>query len=267
MRGVTVELPEAAREKLAELNLQRDATLDSQHGTQGRLNSLPRDANPQMRQRLEGERDKHAERFRQLSMLVSRCNQFLVELRLPHGAVLELAPVPDIVLKRGETVVSAIESARHEIAQVHERLRVVKAAPLPTADVVEAAREFVARRALVAKPKIAVMRDALRLTWADDVVMSKTDVVSLLCAFAPEQVLSALTRELETGPVPVDPLPAAERVTRLAQLEETLLQLEHHEEALITKAQAEGTDVLRRPDASPMAVLGLTIAAPAQAVA
>jgi hypothetical protein len=265
MRGVLpFPLPAAASAKLAELNLEREAALDSQRGAQARLNNMARDTDQRIRERLEGEVARHAERFRLLSMLVSRINQWAMELKLPFGSTLEMAPVPDIQLRRNETTTAAIEAVRGEIANVRARLAVVKAAPLPREDQLELAAEYVSRRALMARPKIAVMHDALRLTWADDVVMSKTDLLSAMCWIAPEAVLAALTREIEQEPARADALPAADRLGRVHGLEATLFELERTEEAWIVRAAQEGTSVPRRGDASPAAVLGLQIAAAAQ---
>jgi hypothetical protein len=130
MRGVTVELPAAAAARLSELQLQRDAALDSMRGAQGRMNSLPADAAHQMRERLTVERDRHAERHRQLSMLVSRLNQSCIELRLPPRTVLELAPPVDTKLGPGETLSAAIAAVRAEITGVQRELAAVRAAPL-----------------------------------------------------------------------------------------------------------------------------------------
>jgi hypothetical protein len=84
-RGVTVELPEPARKRLAEIELQRMQAEDAMRGCAQRINSLPRDGADQLRERLAQERDKHAERHRALSILVSQVNQWTVELRLPPG--------------------------------------------------------------------------------------------------------------------------------------------------------------------------------------
>ena len=130
MRGVTVELPAAAAARLSELQLQRDAALDSMRGAQGRANSLPADAAPQMLERLTVERDRHAERHRQLSMLISRLNQWTVELRLPFGSELAPAPALDIKLAPGETLSAAIAALRGGIAGVQQELAAVRAAPL-----------------------------------------------------------------------------------------------------------------------------------------
>src|SRR6516225_7474866 len=115
MRGVTVELPEAAAKRLAELELQRDGALDSMRGAAGRAMSLPKDA-AQLRERLELERDKFAEKHRQLAMLVSRLNQWHVELRLGPSIELRLAPAVELKLRASETCASALAMVRDQIA-------------------------------------------------------------------------------------------------------------------------------------------------------
>ena len=129
MRGVTVALPEPAREKLAEIELQRAQTEDAQRSCRQRLNALPTDADG-LRARLTSERDKLAAQYRQLSMLRSRINQWHMELRLPPGSRLEPAPAIDIKLKPGETLKAAIEAVREKIADVQLReLAQVRRAP------------------------------------------------------------------------------------------------------------------------------------------
>jgi hypothetical protein len=40
MRGVQVQVPDAAKQRLDELNMQRDSALDLVHATQNRINML-----------------------------------------------------------------------------------------------------------------------------------------------------------------------------------------------------------------------------------
>jgi hypothetical protein len=56
-----------------------------------------------------------------------------------------------------------------------------------------------------------------------------------------------------------DAMPAAERVKRVAELQEQLLELERREEALIMRAHSDGLEILRRSDANPLAVLNCVI--------
>jgi hypothetical protein len=52
MRGVTVTLPEAAKAKLEQLGLDKDAAYDASRSVQQRINLLPADSAGQMHQRL-----------------------------------------------------------------------------------------------------------------------------------------------------------------------------------------------------------------------
>jgi hypothetical protein len=263
MRGVTVELPAAAAAKLTELTLARDAALDSMRGAQGRANSLPADAAHQMRERLTVERNRHAERHRQLSMLVSKLNQWNMELRLPAGTVLEPAPASDITLKPGDSLSAALATVRDEIAGVQRELAAVRAAPLRKSSQQEAVRTYLARLAQQARPKIGFdARGNARVAWTEDLVTSKDDLLGLLALISgPEQLSAAFARELELEPERADAVTPLERDQRLAALAASLLSFERREEELIARAAAEGVEVLRRPDADPRAVLTVAVVA------
>jgi hypothetical protein len=76
----------------------------------------------------------------------------------------------------------------------------------------------------------------------------------------PEALCEALEREIAAQPARADAMPASERMRRVAELEAQLPELDQREEALIERAHSDGLEVLRRPDASPLAVLGIVIA-------
>jgi hypothetical protein len=57
-----------------------------------------------------------------------------------------------------------------------------------------------------------------------------------------------------------DPIPVAQRPTRIAALEREIDELSHIEEALVDAAIARGETVHRSPSALPQAVLGVRIA-------
>jgi len=253
MRGVTVELPESARAKLSDIEAQRCIAEDLLRGTAQRLTSLPREA-VELRERLAVERDKHAERHRSLSMIVSRCNQFWSELRA--NVALEVAPAVEIKLKASETVVAALAATREQIAGAQRELVQVRKAPLCRSSQEEAIRAHLAR--LVQRPKIGFdARGGALLTWTED--MATMDGVLGLLAFVlgPEQVSAAFSRDLEPeSPGAVSPL---EREKRISELSVSLLALERTEEALILRAAGEGIELARRSDASPVAVLGVVV--------
>jgi hypothetical protein len=60
-------------------------------------------------------------------------------------------------------------------------------------------------------------------------------------------------------PENADALTDAQREKRLAELRAARLHLERVEESLIEAQIAEGRTIARRPDASPLAVLGIEI--------
>ena len=228
------------------------ASEDSARALQGRLNIL-RDADPELVAQLESERAKQTHRHGQLSQLTNRIRQWLTQL--PAGTVLEPSP-PLVIEKSGTDLSAAISNARTEIAVLRGQLVSVKAAPLPQADQSDLVDQYVASLMRAAKPDVRIVGDRLRVGWRGDTV-SVEDTVALIALIVPEQLARAIERQLPERP---DAMPAAERVKRVAELERTLLELERKEEGLIAQAATGGLEILRRPDASVLAVLGCEIA-------
>jgi hypothetical protein len=247
-------LPGPAASKLTELTLARDASLDAGRSAQMRANNLPaNDAADAMRQMLNAEASRHAEKHRVFSMLLSRCNQWHFELRLLPGSVLETAPI-EIKLGPGETAAEAIAAVRREISGINQQMAAVRSAPTKMANRKEAVTTHLARLALRVKPRISF--DAAgnaRTTWAEDMVAGKDDVLGMLAYFLlPETILAAFDLD---RPDPPDALSPAERDQRLGDLSVRLLDLERREAALLN-----GNDTMPRPDMNPMAYLGVRIA-------
>jgi hypothetical protein len=134
-----------------------------------------------------------------------------------------------------------------------EELRKVKSASLPVADQIALAEEFVARKAAVGRPMITIVRDAMSLNFADDVVTTRVDVITLLCWLAPATVLMAIEAEIKQGPPPVNSLSAAVRIKKIAELSGRLLELERLECALLDDS------ILPRHDMSALAYLQIAI--------
>jgi hypothetical protein len=81
----------------------------------------------------------------------------------------------------------------------------------------------------------------------------------------PDALLTRLEAEIDAQCKPKEPaMSAAEQSKRAAELAEQLLELERQEETLIDAALAEGVDIMRRADADPAAVLGVSIVAAKQ---
>jgi hypothetical protein len=259
LRGVTVAVPESAKARLDQLNVEVSMALDQQRALQGRANQV--EPGSAFHEKLIAERDKHGQRHAALHRLLSATNQFLFQLRLPPGQM--LAPVTVAAgLRKGETAAQAVAKLRVEMLSISAELAKLRMAPLPIADQLMAAEQYISRRAMLGAPKVVIQRDTLNLVWHDDVVTSKTDLISLLCWLAPKSVLSAVRAEIEAAPEAANAMRAADRDAKIAQLSAQLLEKERIESVLL-----EGTDLLPRPDMSPWAFLQIGVVAAAEAAA
>jgi hypothetical protein len=240
-----------------------DSAMDAMRGAQGRINSLPPSADG-LAHRLAVERDKHAERHRVLSLLMSRLKQWSVELRVPPGSVVELAPPLDIKLKANETAAAAIEATRKQIAGVQRDIAATRRLPMKRACQIEAMRGYLARLAERSWPKLGFdAKGNATMQWVDSIPTMDSVLGLLVFALGADQVSAAFALNLEAeAPNAISPL---EREKRLAGLAAELAILESKEETLIERAGQEGQEVLRRPDASPLAVLGVSIIAAQEA--
>jgi hypothetical protein len=258
MRGIQVVLPPSAAARHAELALARDSAMDAARSAQQRLNDLPGDVDQLLRDRLAAQVSLQTQRNSQLHRLLSSVNQYLFQLRLRPGEVLAPVTVP-VTLAKGETPAQAIGKLRLEMLSITQELAKVRAAPLPIADQIGAAEEYIAGRSLVGMPKIGFVRDRLQLSWSDDIITSKSDVFALLCALFPKSISDALRREIEARPAQANAMPAADRIKRVAELEASLLALERREAALLDDT------ILPRFDMDPRAYLGIEITTEARA--
>jgi hypothetical protein len=266
IRGrIPVELPAPAAVKLAKLDVARMVSEDATRAATSRLSNLPRDADPQMRDQLARERDQHGARHRALASLGHRLNEWLMQLR--PNTVLEMVQPADIKLRNGETFFDAIDATRNQISSLQGQLAVVKAAPLPVEDQRQSVAAYVEKMGQLARPAVSIVKDGAVRVGFRDVFVEPEQVLSLLAWLAPDLVRNALTSVLESQPRVVGAMPASERLQRVAELEDKLLELERQEEASIEHAAKQGLDILRRVDASPPVVLGVVITKKAQAPA
>jgi hypothetical protein len=252
MRGVTIELPSSASEKLTELQIQRDNALDLSRAAQARINMLDGESGGHLLEKLTAERDLWASRHHDLHRLLSAIQQWLFNLR---GVTLQPVRPPAVTLAKGETPADALAKVRAAIAATSQELAQVRRAPLPAAELVKAAEEYVARRGAVSGPRVSVVRDYLQVQWQDDVIADKQSLLAVLCWLAPQSVLAALKREIEAQPSAANAMPAAERVKKVAELEAKLLDAERKESALLDGVG----DVLPRPEMNPLAFLQVAI--------
>jgi hypothetical protein len=258
MRGVLVDVPDQASQRLDELTIQRDLALDQTKALQARINML--DGSPQLAERLVSERDKQALRANHLQRLVSSCNQYLMQLRLVPGTELQCHPPLNLTIKT--SLPQAIETTRRMIAECQQDIAKVRAAPLKVSSKREAARAYLERLGQIYAPKIVFDgRGGAKATWREDMVVSKDEILSLIVwalgPNGPAELVEAFA--IDEEPEPEDAISPEERPQQLSKFANTLLTLERQENSLISCAVANGYEITRRPDADPMAVLNLVI--------
>jgi hypothetical protein len=270
MSKLTIDaLPTAAKNRLIALDSQRLEADDGQRAAQMRLSSFPHSADPAVVEQMNLVRDKWQQRSESLSQLCNRIRFWVGSQNT--AAVFEMAPAVKAELPDGLTICETIEETRNQIDALHQNLDVVRMAPEPKAALKEKAAQFVRELAARGRPKVSAGPGGITVAFTDPragTTMASRDDVAAIAAWLHESAMvSALEREINLLPEGVAPLPTEERERRISQLAADLEHLERIEEHLVQAAASDGQDVLRRPDALPAAVLGVSIAAARATVA
>jgi hypothetical protein len=259
-RAIQVVIPDQAQQRLDELTIARDLASDQMRALQARINMADGASDSMIRDRLIAERDKQSLRHNSLSRLVSACNQFIMQLRPVPGTALEVHPPLNLTIKT--SLPAAVASTREQIADLQREIAKVRALPLKTASKRESARSYLERLAQVYAPKIVFDgRGNAKAMWREDMVVSKDEILSLI-AWAlgpngPAELVEAFA--IDEEPEPEDAISPQEREQQLSKFQNTLLTLERQENSLISCAADDGFEIVRRPDANPLAVLNLVI--------
>jgi hypothetical protein len=207
--------------------------------------------------RLDIVRETQQHRHAELAALVSNIRQWLQTL--PRSVTLEQVKPRRFKLDDRETASAAVTRLRDEIANAHMQLAAAKDAPPPKEDLQLRANTYVAKLAERGRPTISRDGDiSLGSAWAYGA--SATRALELIAWLHPERFVQRLEEQIDAMPEPDLVLDSAERRKRVAELERTIEKLERDEEAAVALCIADGVDVLRRSNASPLAVLGVAIA-------
>ena len=110
-----------------------------------------------VQQQRQAQHNNHAQ-------ILSRVQSWLRSL--PHGAVIEAVKLRKPPLRRNETHKQAAEAAAAVAEQARRELQVLQAAPLPIAELKEAAALYVfSDLAARGRPKLGVDRGELQIRW------------------------------------------------------------------------------------------------------
>lgn len=163
---------------------------------------------------------------------------------------------------------------REAVAQLKAELRRVQAAPLPSSTAKDLARRQLAELAKRARPNVAELVEAggairwpnyhesfstLGIDTATRGAIPLPNVNGLLAWLMPDALAAALDAEIDAVADDTAAMEPAQRETREARLLDEILEAERVEEALIVACEAAGIVAERRPDASPLAILAVSI--------
>jgi hypothetical protein len=255
-------LPSAAKEKLEALHHAGVEAGDAAASANRRLNSLSAD---QDRKRLEAARSLHQAKHDTLNRIVMRCRQWLTTL--PAGTVLESATSVNAKAAEGLTLLETIEQTRAAIVAAENHLRTIRGATAPKAELNAQAAALVQSMRARGWPK--VFAEPFSVAWSDprqDFIVTRDELARYLAWLDPAAMTKRLEEEIDALRVE-NPIASEQKAARTAELTARIADLEIQEECLIVAAASQGVEVLRRPTASPAAVLGVVIKQKAEAKA
>jgi hypothetical protein len=134
-------------------------------------------------------------------------------------------------------------------------LRTIRTAPAPKSELKAQAAALVQSLRARGWPKVFV--EPFSVAWSDpreDFVITRDELARYLAWLDPVAMTKRLHEEIDELSVK-DAIARDEKAERMAQLTTRLSDLEIQEENLIVAAASQGVEVLRRPTASPAAVL------------
>jgi hypothetical protein len=224
--------------------------------------------------RLQALYETRSGRWNALGQLIASIEKWVTSA--PGNLVMHEGEAP--TLRKNESLLTAIERIRSRTRELEADERAVRAAPMPSALVKEKITAEVEALARRGAPDVfgAIKHRGEGVKWpsarADVVlypapgtdpakpVVTTPDTLALLAWLAKDELVAALTAEIDARADDGAALTHEQRADRLAEIDIDLLNVERDEEALVEMAHRAGTPVDRRPDASPLAVLGLALA-------
>lgn len=232
--------------------------------------------------------EEHYRRQAQAAAISDSLKSYLLRLGRRGADLARFTGHVAVKLGKSANVQEALESQRQRIVDLQSQRRRVQSAPQPSADTKAKIRAEVESLAKHGSPRISARPYAGEpmITWPvsafgvlDGVEGEsnlggpvKTKVTgygsvihatALLAWLHKDELLRALDREIDLTADDEHALSTAARTAKLNDIDQEMLAIEREEEALITQTESEGFPVLRRRDADPRAVLGLSSDLPA----
>lgn len=268
------ELPPEALRRLRQIELAADTAQQGANYAVARIGDIDRALgnDPSKRDQLADEREEliasrisHQTRYKALAGLLGHIRPWLQQMQMEPRPV-TLAPLVIPKRKRGETYAAAIDRLRLEITEIKKKQAVVFSAPIPRETLKERAAALVSSISTSMSPALGVADGRIQIDFKlaalfGDVTggLTPNHVFAMMCWLAPAQMVARLSQQVDDMNYPTSTMDEGLRKQKLRELHVELLDLEIEEEALVRDAHQEGiVSITRRPDASPLVVLGLT---------
>lgn len=207
--------------------------------------------------RLIGIEAARAEERTTRSRIVVAIEEFLKKI---GDVAIADAPLPEVSLRKGEDVFSALGRVRNLIAEGRSKLDAIRRAPIPSEVIIRRMREQIAALGKNAAPEVEASgnvefkRGLLEGTPAP----IAPDAVGLVCWLLGDEIAQKLERDIRAVADDKNALSEEAKREASATVNASIFELERSEESLIRALEDEGRNVTRRPDAAALAVLSIT---------
>lgn len=168
----------------------------------------------------------------------------------------------EVRLRKGETPASALKRVRREIGRLNSELEAVRLAPVPASERKAHVREFIQRKAIA--PSVTgrcggdVAIDLMPPIGLDlKGPISTAGVEGLITWLFGDLIVEKLEQQIDAETDHAAALSSEDRERAIRDIERKIVAVERDEEALIAEGIGMGLELLRRPEASPEAILGI----------
>lgn len=233
---------------------------------------------------LEGAQQRHRERYEVTTQLLHNLHDFIS--KLPYNSEIAAYVRTGRVRLKDDTKSpqATVEAIRLEIINARTALFSIERAASPRDEQEAVIATWVDRQLVKGKPRVALSNGEVRLTFdgvsfsapqnaavgaiADLNGMSHQGLIAIGLWMAGVDRDTLVQRLTDMLPEPKgDTLSRSEREAQIAEYRARILELERTEEAAICRYAEDGIHILRRPDASPEAVLNLDLGRKVRAAA
>lgn len=211
--------------------------------------------------------------------LVAQLENYLANIAGPIAGYPTEIEVP---VKKGQTLLDAIEQRRRRCRELKADARQVQAAPIPSGEAKEKVRVLIASLAERGQPRglgllvetgsmaeIAAPTQQVQTTGyasgggVTSNVFEQPDLLAFAAWLDPAKLLKKFCAEIDEFSDDEHALTDEQRTAKLEEIVADLLAVQREEEALIAQSESQGQVISRRTNADARAVLGLSDDLPA----